>query len=166
MKIEHVMSGYAGTLGGYLLALTDTMMREGDRVRPSLRVDQYPFFKRFMAQQHGNYLESEFYDLLDSTKKFHGTVKKLREEGRIEELDAYVKTRGGLASIRKELNFLNRRLSSYRKQKEIIQSNQNLDPDLRRDMIEQLDKEINQVLHLVPEYKRIADRPAFNTPGY
>jgi len=165
MKIEHLMSGYSGTLGGYLLSLTDSMMRGEGRELPAKRVDQYPLIKRFLARPEGSYLQSEFYDLLDSVKKFSGTVKSLTESGRLEELDGYMKTRSGLASLEKEVNYLSRRTSNLRRQKnELLEMD--IDPDLKQELTEQIDKEINQLLQVVPELKRVADRPAFEEAGY
>ena len=165
MKIEHLMSGYSGTLGGYLLSLTDSMMRGEGRELPTKRIDQYPLIRRFFARPEGNYVQSEFYDLMDSVKKMSGTVKSLTEQGRLEELDGYLKTRYGLASIKKEVNFLSRKASALRRQKENLLK-MDIDPDLKQELTEQIDKEINQLLQIVPELKRVADQPAFEETGY
>ena len=165
MKVEHIMSGYGGTLGGYLLSLTDSMMRGEGRELPTKRLDQYPLMKRFFARPEGNYLQAEFYDLLDSVKKFSGTVDSLTEQGRLEELDGYLKTRSGLANIAKEVNYLSRRVSSLRRQKNSILE-MDIDPDLKKELSEQIDSEINQTLQIMPELKRIADREAFPEAGY
>ena len=165
MKIEHIMGGYGGTLGGYLLALTDSMMRGEGRELPTKRLDQYPLMKRFFARPEGNYLQAEFYDLLDSVKKFSGTVNSLTEQGRLEELDGYLKTRSGLANIATEVNYLSRKVSSLRRQKNSILE-MDIDPDLKKELSEQIDSEINQTLQILPELKTIADREAFPEVGY
>ena len=165
MKIEHIMGGYGGTLGGYLLALTDSMMRDEGRELPTKRLDQYPLMKRFFARPEGNYLQAEFYDLLDSVKKFSGTVNSLTEQGRLDELDGYLKTRSGLANIAKEVNYLSRKVSSLRRQKNSILE-MDIDPDLKKELSEQIDSEINQTLQILPELKTIADREAFPEVGY
>ena len=41
-----------------------------------------------------------------------------------------------------------------------------IDPDLKKELSEQIDSEINQTLQILPELKTIADREAFPEVGY
>ena len=77
----------------------------------------------------------------------------------------FVQLRLGLANIAKEVNYLSRKVSSLRRQKNSILE-MDIDPDLKKELSEQIDSEINQTLQILPELKTIADREAFPEVGY
>ena len=51
LKIEHLMKGYTGTIGSYVLMLADSMVRDSDETRPTRKLSDLPVMKRFLAKQ-------------------------------------------------------------------------------------------------------------------
>ena len=65
MKIEHVLSGYSGTLGGYVLSLMDVAARSmtGTPIMPP-NINDVPVFKRlFLDLDKSGGLQQQFYEL-------------------------------------------------------------------------------------------------------
>jgi len=160
IKIDHMMTGYAGTLGVYALDVIDWFLRSEGRIQPARRIDQYPVIKRFFASPRGGGLQEKFYELNNEIREMVTTMNRLNRQGRYDELNAFVKTRQGLIEIRDNVNYVAERMSEYRLQRDIIQRS-SLDPAAKRERLEILEAEITLMLRVAPELKRIANISAF-----
>jgi hypothetical protein len=172
MKIDHVMRGYTGTIGGYVLDWTDRVIRDPDVVDslrnmgvsitspefPSAAIYDYPVLRRFLRGPEGTGLRDQFYDLYNDVKRTYNTMQDLREEGRIDDLNKLIATRGTLVEVKGPVYSLKKRLDKIRKQRQaIIRSD--LDADVKRERLEELDAFTNKLLAIVPELEKAADRP-------
>lgn len=164
IKIDHIMTGYAGTLGVYGLDVIDAFMRTEGRIPPERRLDQYPVIKRFFASPRGGGLQAQFYELSNQVRGVVTTMNRLKRQGRYDELNAFMKTRQGLIEVRGNVNYISKEMAEYRRQRDQIQRS-NFDPETKREMLELLEAEINLMLSIAPELKRIADVPAFERAG-
>ena len=164
IKIDHIMTGYAGTLGVYGLDVIDAFMRTEGRIKPERRLDQYPVIKRFFASPRGGGLQAQFYELNSQVRGVVTTMNRLKRQGRYDELNAFMKTRQGLVEIRGNVNYIAKEMAEYRRQRSQIQRS-NFDPQTKREMLEVLEAEINLMLKVAPELKRIANVPAFERSG-
>ena len=164
IKIDHIMTGYAGTLGVYGLDVIDAFMRTEGRIKPERRLDQYPVIKRFFASPRGGGLQAQFYELNNQVRGVVTTMNRLKRQGRYDELNAFMKTRQGLVEIRGNVNYVAKEMAEYRRQRSQIQRS-NFDPETKREMLEVLEAEINLMLKVAPELKRIANVPAFERTG-
>lgn len=164
IKIDHIMTGYAGTLGVYGLDVIDAFMRTEGRIKPERRLDQYPVIKRFFASPRGGGLQAQFYELNNQVRGVVTTMNRLKRQGRYDELNAFMKTRQGLVEIRGNVNYIAKEMAEYRRQRSQIQRS-NFDPETKREMLEVLEAEINLMLKVAPELKRIANVPAFERTG-
>ena len=158
------MTGYAGTLGVYGLDVIDAFMRTEGRIPPERRLDQYPVIKRFFASPRGGGLQAQFYELSNQVRGVVTTMNRLKRQGRYDELNAFMKTRQGLIEVRGNVNYISKEMAEYRRQRDQIQRS-NFDPETKREMLELLEAEINLMLSIAPELKRIADVPAFERAG-
>jgi hypothetical protein len=164
IKLDHMMTGYAGTLGVYALDVIDAVMRTEGRIPPQRRLDQYPVIKRFFSSPRGGGLQSQFYELNNEVREVVTTMNRLRRQGRYDELSAFLKTRQGLLEIRENVNYISKRMSEYRLQRDQIQRSP-IDPVAKREMLEVLEAEIDLMLRLAPELKKMADLPVFSRVG-
>ena len=158
IKIDHIMTGYAGTLGVYGLDVIDFFLRSEGRIPPERRLDQYPVIKRFFASPRGGGLQEKFYELSNEIREMVTTMNRLNRQGRYDELNAFVKTRQGLMEIRENVNYVSKRMAEYRLKRDIIQRS-NLDPATKRERLEILEAEAALMLRVAPELKRIANLP-------
>jgi hypothetical protein len=155
IKIDHLMNGYLGTIGTYTLDAIDHVMRDADRMYPEREPYEYPFVRRFFADSNQPGLQTQYYDLYKEVGKVTNTIRQLREDGRVDELQAYLMENQSILGIKSGVDVLNKRMKQYRDQKEAVLKS-TLDPDVKKELIDDLDASINQVLQVVPILKRAA----------
>jgi len=107
----------------------------------------------------GTGLRDQFYDLYNEVRQTYNTMNDLREEGRTEDLNRLISTRGTLLDVKSPVYSLKRKLDKIRKRRQAILRS-DLDPDVKRDRIEELNELTNKMLAIVPELEKAADRPA------
>jgi hypothetical protein len=169
LKVDHVLYGYTGTLGSYVIDAVDSIARteafQGDEKAkmPAWRVPfDYPVMKRFFAQTEGSGLRQDAYDLYKDVLTAVTTTNKLRKEGRTDELNRYLATRQHLLALKRPIYNIKSQLDKVRRQKaQILQ--QDIDGDLKRQMIEDLDAQLNEYLKVIPALKEAADLPFIDT---
>ena len=161
LKIDHIMFGYTGTLGSYVISLADALYKEAfDRGadRPAKTIFEYPLVKRFFAQKEGGGLRADAYDLINDVKEVVTTINTLQKEGRREELEAYIAARSHIIALKDAAYTMEGMISRVRREQRAIRSS-DMDPEIKRQMIEDLDANLNEYLKVVPRLKQMADAP-------
>ena len=161
------MYGYLGTIGAYGLDTIDHILRSRpltgtqETVLPAKKITEYPVLKRFFAQEFGSGLQEDFYRVNREVNKIVGSINKLNREGRLDELDAMLKSSGHIYELNSDTNYIAKQLGELRKQRKAIEA-ADMDADLKREMLDQIKEEVNYILQVVPALKRAADLPAFS----
>lgn len=158
MKAEHVISGYMPGVGAYFLQALDSTVREfqgPEMAKPALQWFQYPVVKRFFTTANQPGLQNQFYDLKDQVDGITQTMNKLEEQGRYEELAVFYAKNGHKFDMRSDLNALERQIGRLRDERKIIEQ-MPIDPEDKRELIEQLNMQINASLLTVPMYRQEA----------
>jgi hypothetical protein len=155
IKIDHLLNGYFGTLGTYTLDAVDHVMRDADRMYPSRDPYEYPFVRRFFADANQPGLQSQYYDLYKEVGKVTNTIRQLREDGRVDELNAYIMENQNILGVKTSVDYLNKVMKRYRDQKEAILKSP-LEPDVKKELIDQMDADINRALQIIPVLKQAA----------
>ena len=159
IKLEYLMRGYGGTLGGYLLGMTDAMLRQAtgrDFLTP--RIDQMPVLKRFFGTEFGGGLQQQFYELRGESDRLIQTINKMKKENRWDELQAYVANRKGLVSTRSQVLALDRFMANWRRQRDRV-LHSDLSTKVKKDLIEQMMLTRDARLMYVPELRKASDLP-------
>ncbi|MAD93955.1 MAG: hypothetical protein CML33_00470 [Rhodobacteraceae bacterium] len=165
LKIDHVARGYTGTIGSYLILTADSLYRTvtgAEDKRPARNIFEFPLWKRFFASKEGTGLRSDAYDLSNDITEVTSTINSLRKAGRIDELEAYIASRQNLLDIKQPVTVLKGRLDRARQQKERIKSS-DMDENTKRQMLDDIDADLNQYLKVVPRLKELADAPFIQT---
>ena len=165
LKIDHVMSGYTGTIGAYIITATDSLYRtatDADDKRPAKNMYEFPLWRRFFASKEGSGLRSDAYDLYNDVNEVIVTMNSLRKDGRIDELNAYLASRQHLLQLKEPVYTLKRQLDNVRQQKRRIIAS-DMDDEAKRRMIDDLDANLNEYLKVVPRLKELADAPFIQT---
>ncbi|MEK9655839.1 MAG: LPD38 domain-containing protein, partial [Halieaceae bacterium] len=165
LKIDHVMSGYTGTIGAYIITATDSLYRTAtgaDDKRPAKNMYEFPLWRRFFASKEGSGLRSDAYDLYNDVNEVIVTMNSLRKDGRIDELNAYLASRQHLLQLKEPVYTLKRQLDNVRQQKRRIIAS-DMDDEAKRKMIDDLDANLNEYLKVVPRLKGLADAPFIQT---
>ena len=168
MKIDHVLYGYTGTIGGYIIDAIDHLVLKNpdvtgvDSVPPEMSIDQYPVLKRFMISKFSSGDRQDFYRLRSEVEKVTGSMRKLEKNDRYDELEALLRAKGHLANLSTDVNYISKHLTRLRKQREEIER---LPASLmsakeKREAIEEIFEEMQYYVQDVSVLKRYADLPA------
>ena len=152
LKIDHAMNGYFGTLGGYTLDAIDSMWRNNTpREFPEKYWFDYPVAKRFVVSTNQPGRLNQFYDLWKEVDGAYRSYNQLYDEGREDEVIAYEKLKGSLIGLRKDMNYLKKKVDDYRKEKDAVLKDQTYSPEVRRQLVDELDADIAAELQVMPE---------------
>lgn len=162
MKIDYILQGYGGTLGTYLLTVSDMAVRQAtgrDFVTP--RITSLPFIRSLFASPYGRGLQEEFYELRTASNRYQQTLNKLATDGRMDEYRLYKANNKGLAQTRKQVLALDRYLADYRKKKRRIELNKIMSPKQKRLLLDQLETARDKRLAYIPELYKKSDIPSY-----
>jgi len=166
-KIEHVLRGYTGTLGGYVLALADTLTRgaTGEPILPN-NVDlakQLPFANRLLLDtEKAGGLQQQFYELRSEVDRAVATINSLKETQRFDELSAYRSNMKGVMGIKGQVRALERYLDNWRKRRDRLMRNENISVIAKSDKLREMELERDRRLAFVPELRKKARIPVVN----
>ena len=170
MKIDHVLYGYSGTIGAYVLDALDRLVLKNpavtgkDSIPPELSIDQYPIVKRFVVSKFSSGDRQDFYRLRSEVEKVAGSLKKLEEDGRYDELEALLRAKGHLSGLSNDVNYISKNLSRLRDQRLEIERlpASVMSGKEKREAIDAILEEMSYYTDTVSELKRYADLPALS----
>ena len=151
------MRGYGGTIGTYLLSLTDTLVRtQTDRDIIMPRIENAPFFRRFIQTEMGGGLQQQFYELREESNRYIQTVNKLKKDGRIDDLRAYMQNNAGVARTRPQILALDRYMSNWRTRRDRVLNSKTITPQQKKEILEQMEVDRDMRLAYMPELREQA----------
>jgi hypothetical protein len=114
MKIDHIIKGYTGTIGTYMVDLMDSIGDlNSESPKAAKRFEQMPVLKRFTVDPEAKGTVTAYYKLKEAVDETVRTINLLEKTGRVEELSAYVEenaklfgTRGYISSLEKQMKVL------------------------------------------------------------
>lgn len=147
-KLEHIVSGYTGTMGGYVMAMGDSLVRMmGDYgASPALRADQIPILKSVYqgsAPAKSTQAMQDFYRMVDEANQVYDTILQYRKEGRIDEASALLEENKTKLAGRKTLNKAQLQFRALRNEMSLIQRDKLLNSEQKRDRLDRLLKRRN-----------------------
>tara|TARA_R100000426_G_scaffold86136_2_gene67003 strand:- start:298 stop:864 length:567 start_codon:yes stop_codon:yes gene_type:complete len=171
MKIEHVIKGYTGSMGGFVLSWTDRVLRsESGREAmanagydvsqpemPSLALYDYPVVKRFLTRPEGSGLKEQFYELYNEVRQDYNTINTILERGDQDEFNSLYPKIENLLAVKNDVYFIRKQLSQIRQDKKAIMRS-DMDSDRKKYMLDQLAAEENEILKVVPILEQAAQR--------
>ena len=163
MKIEHVMRGYTGTLGSYVLSVADTTTRAvtGENLLPSnFALNRIPLFNRLLVntEKAGGY-QQQFYELRGEVERVVATINKLKQQERFDELSAYRSNMQGVLDVEGQVRSMERYLNNWRKRRDSLMRDKNISVSIKSDLLRELELERDKRLAFVPELRKEANIP-------
>jgi len=149
LKVEHVLRGYTGTLGGYILTVADWAMRnvKGLPARPTLRADQMMIARRFLQSAEGSAgAMSEWYAFRNSTTGILNAFNSARNDGDIEKAREIFEENSGVISMKPAINAIDTELERLRRAERFILLDTRTDPDQKAEAIKRIDALRNAIL--------------------
>ena len=163
MKIDYVMRGYAGTLGGYLLSMADTGTRmiTGTPILPNnVELSRLPLMRRltFDSKKAGG-LQQQFYELRGEVDSVVQTINKLNTDGRADEAVAYRSNMQGVLNVKGQIRSMERYLSAWRTRRNKLLQRDDISITVRSDMLRDMEIERDRRLAMIPELRKQANIP-------
>lgn len=168
LKIEHIIKGYTGTIGSYVLGAVDAVMRTpaltGDKSieMPSRPIFEYPIMKRFFNTAHNSGAKEDVYELLAEIKKTVNTLGKLAEDGRMAEYEKYLKGREILVGMASQAQYIEKQLKLIRNHKDSIRKSE-LSPSQKEEAIVDLELAEKEILKGGSTLRSLVDQPFIDT---
>jgi hypothetical protein len=102
---------------------------------------------------------------MQSAQQASASLKDLEEKGDVEGYHNFLQAKSGLLSIKKDVDYLSRKLRDLRKQRdEVLRSS--MSPGLKETLADQINREMNYLTASVPILERIADRSSMDLFDY
>ena len=104
-------------------------------------------------------MQQQYYELRTETRTAVQTFNKLRKEGRIDEASAYFRARPDLFKMKNMVNAIDQYLEKFRQRRLAIQISDDLSPEMKQELIQQMELERDRYLMVVPNLKEQANIP-------
>jgi hypothetical protein len=140
-KIDYLIQGYTAELGAFTTGLAGSAFDAATgKVRTAQNIEEMPFFKSFMTNPKASKAIADFYDLehtAQETVNEFNQYKKFGEAEKIKELMANEQNRKLIAAA-PALRGIQSQMTNLRTQMKVIDQNQKMDPELRRQRLNEL----------------------------
>ncbi|WP_421323190.1 LPD38 domain-containing protein [Aeromonas veronii] len=141
-QLEHLVIGYTGTIGGYVMATADGLIRAS---RPgesaSWRADEITLVKavyRGTGPAKSTQHMEEFYRMLNEVNQLKRTVDQYRSEGLDDKANELLEEQGGILKARRSLSRTQQQVRVVRNKIELIQRDRTMNAEEKRKRIDEL----------------------------
>ncbi|WP_392441439.1 LPD38 domain-containing protein [Edwardsiella piscicida] len=150
-KIDHLITGYTGTLGAYVLGAMDIVLRGMGEYgeRPALRLDELPVIRSFLrgaAPAKSTQYSDDFYRMMQQANQVYGTVQRWKREHRIQDSRALSVEKRGVLASRRRLNRTQREVRQLNSQIQLVQLHTSLSAEEKRQRIDRLLARRNRIV--------------------
>ena len=150
-KVEHLVKGYTGTIGGYVLGASDIVARMiTGKVAPETPVSRYPVVKAFYqgsGPKTNTKFANDFYEALDAANQAYGSYKRAMELGDTTRQQELIEKDGKKLRSKATLAKVQRMVSKLRKVQKAINDNNKLDAAKKRAKLDEIQRKINSIYH-------------------
>ncbi|TNH75353.1 hypothetical protein CF142_06030 [Aeromonas caviae] len=150
-QLEHLVIGYTGTIGGYVMAAADGIIRAS---RPgesaSWRADEIPLVKavyRGTGPAKSTQHMEQFYQMLNEVNQLKRTVDQYRSEGLTDKANELLDEQGGILKSRSSLSRTQQQIRVLRNRIELMQRDKVLSADEKRRRIDELLSRRNDLVY-------------------
>ena len=153
-KVDNFFRTTFGGVSIYALQAVDNMIRyamPGMSTRPMPRLTDVPIFRRFLKDEYGGGLKTEFYELRNAVNAVSTAVREVSGSDPQRAMQMQLENKELLA-VSSTVRMIEKRLSEIRNMRtQAFFSNR-----LTRDMDDMLSDQENQILKMVPNLKRMS----------
>lgn len=142
-KLQHLVEGYTGTIGAYVLGAGDMLARRmGDYGESaSLRADQIPLLRTVYqgsAPARSSQAMSDYYDMLGQVSELYSTIRQYQKEGRTEDARKLIEENRAELAKRPALTTAQKQFRALRNEMELINRSKILTADQKRERLDRL----------------------------
>jgi hypothetical protein len=154
MKVDHVIQGYTGTMGMYLVDLVDSILSSNDASpKADKRFEQMPIIKRFAVDKAAKGTVSAYYDLKNSVDEVVRTVNLLERTGKIEDIEAYMTKNAAMFAAQDYVKAIESEMKSLREALVQVRSSDMTGAE-KKDAISELTEAQNQLTSQIKLFKK------------
>ncbi|MFK0573865.1 LPD38 domain-containing protein, partial [Endozoicomonas sp.] len=147
-KLEHLLKGYFGSIGRYVLMGADAMTREatGAAERPSLRKRDMPLVGSFVQDgvAGSNRYTDEFHDMNKDVTEIAASIKRYQESGETDRAKSLELSSAAKLRNKKGLQKASRQISKLRKEVRRVMEDKLMSSDTKRQRVDDLNRKISQ----------------------
>ncbi|WP_252376975.1 LPD38 domain-containing protein [Aeromonas hydrophila] len=150
-KLEHLLIGYTGTIGSYVMATADGLIRAAQPGESaSWRADEIPLVKavyRGTGPAKSTQHMEQFYQMLNEVNQLKRTVDQYRSEGLTDKANELLEEQGGILKSRRSLSRTQQQVRVVRNRIELIQRDRTLAAEEKRRRIDELLSRRNDLVY-------------------
>lgn len=147
-QIDHLIAGYTGTLGQYVLDMSSLLASAFDDAdRPASRSGDIPILKVLYQgdSPRSTKYQSEFYDMMREADQLNRTIKSYREEGRLDAAEQLMSQNREKLRHRPALGLARKQLGNIRNQMDAVYRDTAMTPEQKRQRLDALQVRANGV---------------------
>ena len=154
IMVDHIIQGYTGSMGMYLVDLVDSILMGNDESpKPAKRFEQMPVIKRFALDKEAKGTVTSYYDLKNSVDEVVRTVNLMERTGNAEDMGDYVEKNAHLLGMRNYISSVEKQMKTLREAAIQIRSS-DMTPEEKRDSLSAITQAQNSMTANIREIKK------------
>ena len=155
-KIEHLMTGYTGTLGMYALTLIDSLSRSlgGYPDAPTMNINEYPFLRRFLQDEFPGGDKQEFFALRETLDSLTNSISQYRKSGQFDAISRIRMENAPILNRKGLISRIDRQLANLRTQKIRIRHHRGISSDEKQKRLLSIKERESELLSGIREIVR------------
>ncbi|MFB2830670.1 LPD38 domain-containing protein [Aeromonas jandaei] len=158
-QLEHLVIGYTGTIGGYVMATADGLIRAASPGESaSWRADEIPLVKsvyRGTGPAKSTQHMEQFYQMLNEVNQLKRTIDQYRSEGLTDKANELLDEQGGILKSRRSLSRTQQQVRVVRNKIELIQRDRTMNAEEKRRRIDELLARRNDLVYQAVNKNRV-----------
>ncbi|ARZ00822.1 hypothetical protein AXW38_07440 [Yersinia ruckeri] len=159
--MDHIITGYTGSLGAYVMGATNILMRNlkdyGET--PAIRLDEMPVIKSFFRGSDpakSTQFTEDFYRMMTEANQINSTINSFRKQGRGDDANELIEENRGKLSQRQGLTATQQQVKTLNARIEMVRRDRILTSEQKRDRIDRMmatrNKLVQQAVERVNPY--------------
>jgi hypothetical protein len=140
-KLDYLIQGYTAELGTFTTGIASAAVNAATgKEPPTKNLEQQPFFRSFLTNPNTSKAATDFYEINHTAQETVNAFNRMKKEGRVEAIQEFMadEERVKLMKAAPALRKIQDQMANIRRQVNIIKNNEKLDPEVRRDRINEL----------------------------
>ncbi|QBQ76639.1 hypothetical protein PTXU04_00025 [Escherichia phage PTXU04] len=149
LRLQHMIEGYTGTVGQYIIGVTDVAYRKGtgtEKVAPAKKDFDYPVVKTFVrGGVSGDKYTDRLYQMSEKAGQTYGTLKAYKDQKNMQAYREFKTEKASVLSARKSIEKGVARMQKYNRQTKEIYANDSMSPEAKRAELDALQVKKNEL---------------------
>lgn len=149
VRLQHMIEAYTGTVGQYIVGVTDVAYRKGtgtEKVAPAKKDFDYPVVKTFVrGGVSGDKYTDRLYQMSEKAGQTYGTLKAYKDQKNMQAYREFKTEKASVLSARKSIEKGVARMQKYNRQTKEIYANDSMSPEAKRAELDALQVKKNEL---------------------